>query len=255
MTLALSALAVTARAEDLRIGVSADYAPWESVDAAGEVVGFDRDFGNEVCARIEANCIWQNQAFDGLLPGLQIGKFDLVISSLSVTEERLKKVDFSVPYADPPNAFVVTSGSEATSAKSVADLLQKLEKSTIGVPAGSNMKAVVDAHFPNADVRTYDRPDQVADDLVAGRIDAGLMGKEAWGTILKGDRAEKLVYAGPLLTSADFPEFGNGTGIVMAKGKSELKARVDQAIVSMLADGTIKTYSEKWFGYDLSAKR
>jgi len=87
-----------AMAEDLRIGTSADYPPWESVDENNEIVGFDRDFGDEMCKRMEATCVWNNQTFDGLLPGLNVGKFDAVISGISINEERSKMVDFSAAY-------------------------------------------------------------------------------------------------------------------------------------------------------------
>lgn len=252
--LGLSLLATAASAETLRIGSSADYPPWESVDASGNIIGFDKDVGDEVCKRIEATCTWQNQAYDGLLPGLQVGKFDLVISGVSINEERAQKVDFSSAYADAPNSIVVAAGSEAAKAKSATDLVTVLSKSAIGVQTGTTHEQVVRAHFPDADVRAYDRPDQIADDLTAGRIDAGLMERSAWAPLVEDRGADKLVYAGPLLTSADFAEFGQGQGIAMAKGKTELKAKIDTAVKAMLDDGTMKTISDKWFGYDVSKK-
>ena len=252
--LTLSFLAGTAGAQDLRIGSSADYPPWESVDAAGEIVGFDRDVGNEICKRIEATCNWQNQAFDGLLPGLQVGKFDVVMSGISINEERAKQVDFSVAYADAPNAIVVAPSNAAASAKSAAELVKTLSNAVFGVQTGSTHEQVVRAHFPDAEVRVYDRPDQIADDLVAGRIDAGLMERSAWEPLIKDRGADKMAYAGPLLTSADFPEFGKGQGVALGKDKGELKGKIDAAVEAMLSDGTMKTISEKWFGYDVSKK-
>ncbi|QCM14033.1 transporter substrate-binding domain-containing protein (plasmid) [Agrobacterium tumefaciens] len=250
--LGLSLLATVALAEDLRIGTSADYPPWESVDASGNIVGFDKDVGDEICKRISATCNWQNQAYDGLLPGLQVGKFDLVISGVSINEERAQKVDFSVAYADAPNSLVVPAGSEAASLKSAAELVKALAEASIGVQTGTTHEQVIRAHFPDADVRVYERPDQIADDLIAGRIDAGLMERSAWEPLVKDRGDDKLAYAGPLLTSADFPEFGKGQGIALGKGKTELKAKIDVAVDAMLKDGTIRTISEKWFGYDVS---
>jgi octopine/nopaline transport system substrate-binding protein len=254
-TLGLSLLATSAMAADLRIGTSADYPPWESVDAGGEIIGFDRDVGNEICKRLSANCIWTNQAFDGLLPGLGIGKFDMIMSGISINEERSKQVDFSVAYADAPNAIVVPAASKAASAKTAEELQKALSGAAIGVQTGTTHEQVVRAHFEGADVRVYDRPDQIADDLIAGRIDAGLMERSAWDPLIKERGADKLVYAGPLLSSADFAEFGKGQGVAIAKGKTELKGQLDTAVNAMLADGTIKTISEKWFGYDIAAKK
>ena len=252
--LALTLIAGTAAAQDLRVASSADYPPWESVDAAGNIVGFDKDFGDALCKRIQATCVWQNQSFDGLLPGLQVGKFDLIISALSITDERAKTVDFSVAYADAPNSFVVPAGSSAAQAKTVADLSKALAKAVIGVQTGTTHEQVVRAHFPNADVRVYDRTDQIADDLIAGRLDAGLMERSAWEPLVKERGTDKLAYAGPLLTSADYPEFGKGQGVAMGKGKTDLKGKLDGAIAAMLADGSVKVMSEKWFHYDVSKR-
>ncbi|RRD21727.1 transporter substrate-binding domain-containing protein [Brucella pituitosa] len=253
-TLLLSLSVTVAGAQQLHIGTSADYPPWESVDANGQIVGFDKDVGDEICRRIGATCVWQNQAYDGLLPGLQVGKFDLVMSGISINAERAQRVDFSSAYADAPNSIVVTSGNEAASSKDASGLIEKLGTSAIGVQTGTTHEQVIRAHFPNADVRVYDRPDQIADDLLAGRIDAGLMERSAWEPLVKERGEGKLVYAGPLLTGADFPEFGQGQGVALKKGNAELQTKVNEAIAGMLQDGTIAKLSQDRFGYDLSKK-
>jgi octopine/nopaline transport system substrate-binding protein len=254
LALALSALAGAVSAENLRIGTSADYPPWETVDSSGNVIGFDRDVGDEICKRIDATCNWQIQAYDGLLPGLQVGKYDVILGAVSINAERSQKVDFSVAYADAPNALVVAAGNPAATAKDAKSLQKSLATSIIGVQTGTTHEQVIRAHFPGADVRTYDRPDQLADDLIAGRIDAGLMERSAWDPLIKDRGADKLLFAGPMLTSADFPEFGLGQGVPLQKGNGELKKRVDGAIAGMLADGTVRTFSQKWFGYDISKR-
>ena len=254
VVIAFAILSTAASAAELRIGTSADYPPWESADAAGEIVGFDRDVGDEICKRIEAGCTWQNQAYDGLLPGLRVGKFDLLISGISINEERARQVSFSVAYADAPSSFAVAAGNGAAEPNSVAELAEKFASATIGVQIGTTHEQVVRAHLPDADIKVYDRPDQIADDLVAGRIDAGLMERSAWEPLIKDRGPDKLSYSGPLLTGADFSEFGLGQGIAMPKGKDELKTKVDQAISAMLSDGTMERISRRWFGYDISKK-
>ncbi|RBO95670.1 transporter substrate-binding domain-containing protein [Pseudochrobactrum asaccharolyticum] len=252
--LVLGATLTSAGAQQLHIGTSADYPPWESVDASGQIIGFDRDVGDELCKRMETSCEWQNQAYDGLLPGLQVGKFDLVMSGVSINEERAQRVDFSAAYADAPNAIVVVAGHDAAVSKSAQELVEKLSSSPIGVQSGTTHEQVIRAHFPEADIRVYDRPDQIADDLLAGRIDAGLMERSAWEPLVKERGEGKLVYAGPLLTGTDFPEFGKGQGIALKKGNAELQSKVNEAITSMLKDGTIAAISQKWFAYDISKK-
>jgi octopine/nopaline transport system substrate-binding protein len=257
-TLALSSLlacllAGTAMADNLRVGTSADFPPWESVNEAGDVIGFDRDVIDEVCKRIEAECIVTNQAFDGLLPALQVGKFDMVISGMSITEERAEQVDFSSAYAEPPYRFAVAAGSDLAKIEKREDLEAALEGKVIGVQTGSTHEAVVRTNLPKSEPRLYERNEQIADDLNAGRIDAGLLEQSVWEQLMEA-RKDQLSLAGPLLSSADYAEFGNGTAIAMRKGSDELKKRVDDAVTSMLADGKIAELSSKWFGYDLSYK-
>lgn len=252
--LAATALCAPAWAETLRIGVSADYPPWESVDQNNQIIGFDRDVGDEVCARIAAECTWINQAYDGLLPGLQIGKFDLVISGISITDERAKQVDFSAAYADAPNTFFGRADSALVGVTAEAAVQDALADKIIGVQVGTTHSAVLDAHFEGATVRNYDRPEQVVDDVLSGRLDAGLMERSALAPFLEGSSGDKLAQLGPLLTSADFSEFGQGQAVALRKGREDLKARIGTAIIEMIADGTMADLSTTWFGYDLSFK-
>lgn len=252
MLAASTFLVGAAHAETLRVGTSADFAPWESVDASGAIVGFDIDVANEICTRIEAECEFTNQAFDGLLPSLQVGKFDLVISGLSITDERAAQIDFSSAYAEPPYRFAAAAEGDLAGIGALPDLEAALAGKTIGVQTGSTHEAVIRAHFPSSDVRLYERNDQIADDLTAGRLDAGLLEESVWGELIK-DRAQ-LAVTGPSLTSANYPEFGKGTAIALKKGNSKLKARVDGAVAEILADGTVVELSNKWFGYDIAFK-
>ncbi|QTG16965.1 transporter substrate-binding domain-containing protein (plasmid) [Agrobacterium tumefaciens] len=242
-----------AQAEQLRIGTSADFPPWGFTDASGQIVGFDREVADEICKRIDAECSWTNQAFDGLLPSLQVGKFDIVISGLSVTEERAKQIDFTQAYADAPYHFAGPKDSEARAAKTREELEKTLEDKAIGVQTGSTHEQVVKNHLPSANVRLYERNEQIADDLAAGRLDAGLLEQSVWQDLMKG-REGQIELIGPMLTSADYSEFGNGQALALKKGRDELKARINKAIADMLSDGTMSKISNKFFGYDLSFK-
>src|SRR6185437_6630070 len=98
---ALAAATGLASAKDwktIRVGTDATYAPFESQDASGKIVGFDIDIMNAVCADIGATCTYVNQDFDGIIPALQAGKFDVIVSSLSITPDRQKVIDFTNKY-------------------------------------------------------------------------------------------------------------------------------------------------------------
>lgn len=249
----LVAVAFSAQAMDkITIGTSADYPPWESINEDGDIVGFDRDFGDEVCKRASIECKWVNQAFDGLLPSLQVGKFDILITGMNITEERLKKVDFSVPYADAPQSVVTLKTSPLAKVTTREELEKELAGKTIGVQVGTTYESAVKANLPDTNLRVYDRPEQVIADLFAGRLDAGMAQRSAVLKFMEGDNGDKLAFAGPSLTGSDYKELGNGYGIAIRKDNADLKAKIDAAIAEMLADGTIAGQSQKWFGYDLS---
>ena len=247
-------MAGTALANEVRIGTSADYPPWESLNADNEVVGFDRDVGDEVCRRINATCVWENEDYNGLLPALQGGRFDVVISGLSITAERAEKVDFTIAYADAPSSVAVAARSQYGDIADMAALVASLADRTIGVQAGTTHERVVAAHFQGAILRLYDRPRSYRRRCYCRPYqcrDDGSFGLEPF---FKERQGTKLKSLGPLLTSADFPEFGQGQGIAMRKGQDQLRARMNQAISDMLADGTLTKLSKAWFGYDLSAR-
>ncbi|MBD9596914.1 transporter substrate-binding domain-containing protein [Ensifer sp. ENS05] len=246
-------LATAAKAEDLLIGTSADYPPWESVDPSGKIIGLDVDLGLEICKRIQANCTFTNQSYDGLLPGLSVGKFDLVMSAVSMTEARMQKVDFSQPYAKSSSRFVVKDGTmplEPDSSKEA--VLKELDAKVVGTQVGSAQTSAAQANLKGVTLREYERADQMFEDVRAGRVDAILLIETAAADIIVSDAGKGTVFAGPSLTGKDFPELGMGFGIALKKGNQELKARLDGAIASMVQDGTIKQLSEKYLGKDVT---
>lgn len=246
-------IAITpARAESLLIGTSADYPPWESVDTAGNVVGLDVDLGMEICKRIDATCTFTNQGYDGLLPGLTVGKFNMVMSAISMTAARMEKVDFSSPYAKSSSRFVVAEGSLLNSDTSKEVTMESLKDKVIGTQVGSAQTSAVQANLPDATVREYDRADQMFDEVRAGRVDAIMLIETAAEDIMKSDAGKGTQFAGPSLTGKEVPQLGMGFGIALKKGNAELKDRLDRAIASMSADGTIKALTEKYLGKDVT---
>ncbi|CTQ60805.1 transporter substrate-binding domain-containing protein [Roseibium album] len=249
---ALSAFAVLpAGAETLRIATSADYPPWESVNSSGEMLGFDLDVGNAICARIEMECEWTNQAYDGLLPALVAGQYDLIMSAISITEERKNSIDFSTAYAQAPASFG-TLGESFGEISDKSGLQAAIDGKAVGVQGSSIFERVVAEHFPTANVKTYQQADQIIADLKTGRIDAAVMEVSAWDEFGGADKDANLTMFGPLMTYAEYPQLGDGIGLGIGKGNAELKARIDDAIAELLADGTIAKASDKWFGYDVT---
>ncbi len=97
----------------VRIAMDATYPPFESLDPSGQIVGFDKDIADALCAKMNVKCEFTNQAWDGIIPGLLANKYDAILSSMSITEERKKQIDFTEKYYNTPPAIAVPKDSHA----------------------------------------------------------------------------------------------------------------------------------------------
>jgi octopine/nopaline transport system substrate-binding protein len=273
--LALGLLAVllahTASAEDmkpLRIATEGAFPPWNAVDTAGQPVGFDIDVGRAVCERAKLTCTFVTQAWDGIIPGLVVGKYDAVMAGMSITEKRKQVIAFSEPYALTSNYFVVQKSAslpvldtaaridlsaETADGKRMLDALKTAMKGkAIGVQGSTNAEAFVRQYFGGeADIRTYDKQDNLNLDLLAGRIDAGLADFSVLKAFLDSKEGQGSMLYGPRISGG---LFGPGVGIGLRKDEADRKAALDAAIRSITADGTLKALSMKWFGADLVSR-
>ena len=178
-------------AESLRIGVDVPYEPMEYKTPDGELTGFDIELGNAICAKINRDCEWVIQAWDGIIPGLMARKYDAIMSSMTINEERREKVLFSDTYITPPSAWFAPSDSElsATSQEALAD-------KAIGVQRGTLQdNYVTDLYGKNAEVKRYTTADDLVLDMEAGRLDIAFLdfpvGKSTLINTLAGRPAAK----------------------------------------------------------------
>ena len=222
----------------LKIGTSADYPPYESKDDKGNYVGFDMDLIREVGKRIGRDVQIVDMSFDGLIAAVQEGKIDGVIAAMQATDARKEKVDFSAPYHFVQDGFLVAGNSTITlkSAKDAAAY-------KIGVQTGTiQEKWVVDnlvkpGLMPDSQVLRYERNDNAALDLQAGRIDTVLLISDAAQKFAK-DMGLKVALVTKETVSA-------GQAIALQKG-SALKADIDKALGDMQKDGTIDKLMQQW---------
>ncbi|MGA9223102.1 MAG: transporter substrate-binding domain-containing protein, partial [Pseudomonas graminis] len=131
--LALTVLAqpVFADEKPMKIGIEAAYPPFASKAPDGSIVGFDYDIGNALCEEMKVKCVWVEQEFDGLIPALKVRKIDAILSSMSITEDRKKSVDFTNKYYNTPARLVMKQGTV------VSDGMTELKGKNIGVQRGS----------------------------------------------------------------------------------------------------------------------
>jgi octopine/nopaline transport system substrate-binding protein len=240
--------------------------PWDSTDSNGQLFGYDIDVGQELCRRVQVKCTFVAQDWDGIIPALLVGKYDVIMSGMAITEKRKKQIAFSVPYAAGFNQFVVRKelGLDAGDVKekvnlstvgpkekaSIERVRSSLSGKAIGVLRSSNSEAVLKELFGDVvTVRSYDSLDNLKLDLAAGRVDGGLADYFTWRDFLDTPAGSIAVFFGPELNGG---LWGPGVGAGMRKEDADLLAKFNTAIDAATKDGTIKALSLKWFKTDIS---
>ncbi|WP_246793134.1 ABC transporter substrate-binding protein [Burkholderia perseverans] len=253
LTVALLAVSAgSAYAKDwstVRFGVDASYPPFESKGSDGKLVGFDIDLGNEICRRIAAKCVWVENDFDGLIPALKARKFDGVLSSMSMTPQRAEQIAFSNKLFNTPTRLVAKKGTN------IQPTAASLKGKTVGVEQGTIQETYAKAYWApkGVNVQPYQNQDQVYADLISGRLDATLQDAvQAEIGFLKTPRGAGYSFAGG---DIDDPKtLGEGAGVGLRKEDTDLKAKIDGAIVAMRKDGTYDKLAKKYFDFDVYGK-
>jgi len=245
----------TASAQDtLKIGTEGAYPPYNATDASGKLVGFEIDLANALCERVQMKCEIVQQDWDGMIPALLNKRFDGIMAGMSVTQERLKQINFSKPYSSTPAWFVGTKDGLLKDAKTLDDIKAALKGKSVGVQRSTIHQNFLEQKIPGVDVKLYDTQDDLNLDLQNGRIDAGLADSLGWKDFLASDAGKGFTHFGPGLTGKDDPIFGLGVGIGLRKEDTALKAKLDKALDEVNADGTMTKLSVQWFGIDTSIK-
>jgi len=261
-------------ADKIKIGTEGAYPPWNSKDASGKLIGFEVELAQELCAIMKHECTIVEQDWDGMIPALLMRKFDAIMAGMSITEERLKTINFSQGYADEVASLAVMKGSNLSSLQTVKaislskksgevkktlDILTKaLAGKTIGVQTGTiHQNFLESGDVGNVTVRKYKTQDEVNLDLAAGRIDAALAAAVAF-TDYAAKSGKPVVLVGPTFSGG---AFGNGVGVGIRKGdnssavgKRDAKILKDfnRAINTARKKGIISKLAIKHFGFDAS---
>ena len=239
-----STLALTAQAADLKVAIDPTYEPFTYKTADGKPTGFDVDIANAICAEMKRNCVFVEQVWDSMIPGLQARKYDVVVSSLSITEERKRVIDFSDRYYKTPSAIVVKKGTAYANPAS-------LKGKRIGVLKGSTQEKWAMGELKPAGVTVvpYEAQDQVYLDIKAGRLDGTVADKvEVHGGFLRKPEGKDYAYVGPDQYEAKY--YGDGIGIGMRKGQKDLKDQINKAIKTIRSNGTYNQIAKKYFDFD-----
>ncbi len=225
--LALALTSGLAMAEDktIRLGTEGAYAPWNFLNDAGEVDGFERELGDELCARAELTCEWVTNEWDSIIPNLVNGNYDVIIAGMSITDERDEVIDFTQNYTPPdPSAYVAASDGV------------DLEGGVVAAQTGTIQAGFIAES--GATLVEFATPEETIAAVKNGEADAVLADKSFLAPIVAEDG--DLNFVGP-----DVP-LGGGVGMGIRESDGELKAKFDAAIQSMKDDGSLNAMITKW---------
>lgn len=230
--------------EPLRVGVEGAYPPFSWKEPDGTLKGFDIDIANALCEKLGRECVLVEQDWDGMIPALMAKKYDAIVASMSITEEREKKVDFSDKYYNTPAKFVAAKDADFEATP------EGLKGKAVGVQRGTIHQCYMEKAFPDVDLKLYGTQEEVFLDLASGRIDAqisdsiqaleGFLGKPEGKdyAFLGGDQYDKECH-------------GEGAGIAVRKGEEDLRQDLNAAIQAIRKDGTYEKINAEYFDFDI----
>ena len=262
-----------AYSDKIKIGTEGAYPPWNAKDASGNLIGFEVDLAKELCAIMKHECTIVEQDWDGMIPALLMRKFDAIMAGMSITDERLKTINFSQGYADEVASLAVMKGSSLESLNTpkainlskkgaakgtLKTLTDALAGKTVGVQTATiHQNFLESGDVGKVKIRTYKTQDEVNLDLASGRIDAALAAAVAF-TDYAAKSGKPVVLVGPTFSGG---AFGNGVGVGIRKGdnstavgKRDAKILKDfnSAINTARFKGIIRELAIKHFGFDAS---
>ncbi|WP_299790122.1 transporter substrate-binding domain-containing protein [uncultured Marivita sp.] len=228
-TAALALTASMAFAEShsvVRLGTEGAYPPYNFINDAGEVDGFERELGDELCTRAELTCEWVTNEWDSIIPNLVAGNYDVIIAGMSITDERDEVIDFTANYTQPdPSAYLALDGADVD-----------FEGGVIAAQAGTIQAAHIASS--GATLVEFATPDETIAAVRSGEADAVLADKAYLQPIAEENADVALVGEDVLL--------GGGIGMGIRESDTELRDKFTAAIESMKEDGSLNALIEKW---------
>ena len=231
LLLASAMLALTAgfaSADVVRLATEGAYPPFNFIDDKGEVAGFEREFGDEICKRAALECTWTTNEWDSIIPNLQSGNYDVIIAGMSITDERKKVIDFTQNYYPPAaSAYVATSADADIKTGVVSAQVSTIQAAYVAESGATLLE------FPT--------PDETVAAVRNGEAAAVFADKDYLRPFVDESNGE-LQFVGEDVS------IGGGVGLGIRQSDTELKGKLDGAISAMKADGSLNALIEKYFG-------
>lgn len=230
--------------KQIRFTVEGAYPPFSWTTKEGKLEGFEVDLANALCDELQVKCVISKTDWDGIIPSLLSRKNDAIIAAMTITEEREKKVDFTIPYAKVPTRFVMENGREINMEDgSINELKIGVQRATIGDKYLSEI-------YPNVDIRRYGNFDEAFTDLLNGRLDTvfgGSMGLNSG--FLETEQGKNYHFTGPKFTEEKW--FGRGIGVAVRKQDDDLKLLINDGIQRLIDNGQHAKIASKYFSYSI----
>ena len=232
LLLASAALAMTAgvafadgHAKTIRMGTEGAYPPYNFINDAGEVDGFERELGDELCARAELTCEWVTNEWDSIIPNLVSGNYDTIIAGMSITAERDEVIDFTQNYTQPdPSAYLAASADVDPASAVIAAQTNTIQAGFVAEKGWSLVE--------------FATPEETVAAVRKGEADAVLADASYLAPIAEEDAELVILDQKELI--------GGGVGMGLRESDGELKAKFDAAIQSMKDDGSLNALIAKW---------
>lgn len=253
----------------IKVATEGAYEPWNMTLPSGEISGFEPELLKDLCTRLKIECKLQAQNWDGMIAGLNAGRFDMLMDAIVITPDRQAIVDFSLPYASTQGVFVsetsdaahqaesqttVSLSGDAVQDRATIDRLKAMViGKTIGIQSGTAYTDFIEKNFSDvATVRVYTKSGEHLMDLSSGRIDYAFDDVTFFSSALESPDNKNIKMVGPRIGG---PIWGPGEALAFRKRDPDLKQKFNQALTSALKDGTVQRLSEKWFKADITPTR
>jgi polar amino acid transport system substrate-binding protein len=228
----------------IRVAVEGAYPPFNFTDQNNELQGFEVDLLEALCETMQAQCTLVPHEWDGIIRGLLNHEYDAIMSSLEITERRMRRIAFSRRYYRIPAAFIAAKDQPITKPSPEA-----LADKSIGIVDRRDHAEYLRIRYPQSEIRTFDKLEDANLDLLTGRLDFVLGDKLALSKFLASREGACCRFV------ADVPDDpaleGRGYGIGLRKEDEALKARFDEAIGKIMENGTYDRIREKYFPIDI----
>lgn len=238
-------------AQTLRVGMECTYAPFNYKTADGELAGYDVDVANGVAEIMGVELEFVCQQWDGMIPALLANKFDLIVASMSITDTRLEKIDFSGPYRSSVGRIIGRADANLELFDDMGGpIAANFDGLRVGLERASTYQNWFEAKLPGADIVLYDGSEPMYLDLQNGRVDVIMTNPmKAQERFLANEEGNEFAFVSPAINEVEF--FGVGVGIGLRQGQDELREDLSAAIRELINNGSLTEYALKIFPFPI----